>query len=127
MFLHGMYRLAEEWRLDRELRKLRDDALRRRQQQPLSQSPAYDPLTAFDDRPATPEPLGLAVLPLDSDWSPAPVSMSDATSDSTLDSPATPVDDKLEAIWEPRAEPVVEPSAPPEAPPEAPPSPPDVP
>ena len=70
MFLHGLYRLFDDWRLARELNDLRRESELRRRENPAPKRSVVDPLAAFDDRPPVREPEGIATLPLDPDWSP---------------------------------------------------------
>jgi hypothetical protein len=68
MFLHGLYRLVDDWRLGRELRQLRQETARHHHHPPATSTPVFDPLAAFDDQPPPPEPEGLITFPLDPDW-----------------------------------------------------------
>jgi hypothetical protein len=74
MFLHGLYRVIDDWRLSRELRQLRQETAGR-QPHPLERPVSeLDLVAAFDDRPRPPEPRGIATFPLDPDWDVAPTS-----------------------------------------------------
>jgi hypothetical protein len=71
MFLEGLYRLFDDWRLGRELRELRTQADQHRRLEPRPLVLPTDPLAAFEDRPPPPESQGLATFPLDADFRPA--------------------------------------------------------
>jgi hypothetical protein len=70
MFLHGLYRMIMDWRLDRELHQLRIETVKRARQPARQDGASYDPLSVFDDRPPVPESPGIATLPLDTNWQP---------------------------------------------------------